>query len=126
MKFSRVIVNIMIILLLFFANVHTFAAVIRVPAEHPTIQAGINASINGDTVLVADGVYKGIGNVNIDFKGKQITLKSQNGPVVTIIDCKRKEKNKRIHIPQQRNQQLGIRWIHYNKWIASKWGWYIL
>ncbi|HXF48401.1 MAG TPA: hypothetical protein VNL73_03110 [Verrucomicrobiae bacterium] len=29
-----------------------FATIIRVPQDQPTIQAGINESMNGDTVLV--------------------------------------------------------------------------
>jgi parallel beta-helix repeat protein len=37
--------------------------------------------------LVADGTYIGEGNVNINFRGKQITVKSRNGAAVTIIDC---------------------------------------
>ncbi|MCG9126275.1 right-handed parallel beta-helix repeat-containing protein [Candidatus Poribacteria bacterium] len=63
-----------------------FSAVIQVPADQPTIQSGIDAAVNGDTVLVADGIYKGEGNVNIDFNGKKIIVKSQNGPKETIID----------------------------------------
>ncbi len=65
----------------------TFAATINVPADQPTIQAGIDTAQNGDTVLVDDGTYKGEGNVNIDFKGKMITVKSRNGADRTIIDC---------------------------------------
>ena len=33
------------------------ATVINVPGDYTTIQAGINASVEGDTVLVAQGNY---------------------------------------------------------------------
>ncbi|MFZ5518092.1 MAG: choice-of-anchor Q domain-containing protein [Candidatus Zhuqueibacterota bacterium] len=48
------------------------AGTIKVPGDQPTIQAGINAATNGDTVLVADGTYF----ENINFKGKAITVAS--------------------------------------------------
>jgi hypothetical protein len=60
---------------------------IHVPAEQPTIQAAINVSLNKDTILVANGVYTGAGNRNIDFQGKEVTVKSENGAAVTIVDC---------------------------------------
>ncbi len=55
---------------------------IHIPADQPTIQAGINAASNGDTVFVAPGTYF----ENIDFKGKAITVTSSAGPAITIID----------------------------------------
>lgn len=64
-----------------------FGATIHVPADYQTIQAAIDASLDGDTVLVADGRYKGEGNKNLDFKGKELTLQSENGPKKCIIDC---------------------------------------
>jgi Right handed beta helix region/Abnormal spindle-like microcephaly-assoc'd, ASPM-SPD-2-Hydin len=60
----------------------TSAKTIHVPADQPTIQAGINTASNGDTVLVSAGTYY----ENINFSGKAITVASASGPAATIID----------------------------------------
>jgi hypothetical protein len=67
------------------------ADTILVPADQPTIQAGIDAAVNGDTVLVADGTYTGDGNRDIDFLGKAITVRSEHGPERCIIDIQGSE-----------------------------------
>ncbi len=46
----------------------TSGETINVPADQPTIQAGINAASNGDKVLVAPGTY----SENINFPGRQL------------------------------------------------------
>jgi hypothetical protein len=58
-----------------------------VPAAYATIQAAIDAAANGDIVLIADGLYTGDGNRDIDFGGKAITVRSEKGPDGCIIDC---------------------------------------
>lgn len=47
-----------------------------------TIQEQIDAAVEGEIVLVYPGTYV----ENINFNGKNITLRSTNGPEVTIID----------------------------------------
>lgn len=67
------------------------AAVLHVPDEYATIQAGIDASVDGDTVMVAEGTYAGEGNRDIDFAGKGVVLLSEHGPALTVIDCEGSE-----------------------------------
>jgi hypothetical protein len=54
----------------------------HIPAEAPSIQAAIDASSDGDTLLVAPDTYF----ENLDLRGKAITLRSAEGPAVTILD----------------------------------------
>jgi predicted outer membrane repeat protein len=63
------------------------AAVIHVPADQPSITAGMIAADDGDTVLVADGTYTGPTNKNLNFWGKAILVRSENGAASCIIDC---------------------------------------
>ena len=57
--------------------------------DHPfdSMQEAIDVCYQGDTVIVLNGIYTGEGNRDIDFDGKAITVKSQNGPDMCIIDC---------------------------------------
>ncbi|MBC8379577.1 MAG: hypothetical protein H8E62_10420 [Planctomycetes bacterium] len=64
-----------------------FAGVINVPADYSTIQAAIDASVGGDTIIVSPGTYV----ENIYFGGKDIILTSTdptdpNVVSATIID----------------------------------------
>ena len=57
--------------------------------EHPfdAIQEGVNHAVNDDIVLVVDGTYAGPGNLRVEFGGRLITVRSENGPQNCIIDC---------------------------------------
>ena len=48
------------------------AIIINIPADQPTIQAGINVAVNTDTILVQPGTYV----ENINYNGKLITVAS--------------------------------------------------
>ncbi|MBK7140757.1 MAG: hypothetical protein IPH75_01605 [bacterium] len=49
------------------------AAIIHFPADHPTLQSAIDASVNGDTILVAPGHHY----ANVNLRSKRIVLASQ-------------------------------------------------
>lgn len=56
----------------FFISNYSFGQIINVPADQLTIQTAIDASVDGDTVLIADGTYY----ENINFSGKAIIVAS--------------------------------------------------
>lgn len=63
------------------------AATIAVPADQPTIQAGLDSAVSGDTVLVAGGVYLEA----LDFGGKAVVLRSESGPFQTTLQPRHAE-----------------------------------
>jgi len=52
-----------------------------------TIQEGIDASSDGDTIIVAAGTYTLGEEYSINFNGKRVLLMSESGPDVTIVDA---------------------------------------
>jgi hypothetical protein len=53
--------------------------------EYLTVFEGVDAASPGDTIVVAPGTYVGTSNRGIHVSG--VTLMSEGGPEVTIIDC---------------------------------------
>jgi hypothetical protein len=77
-----------------------------VPGVYPTIQAAIDDASDGDTILVADGRYTGEGNCDIDFHGKAITVRSENGPENCIVDCQFQGRGFDFHSGEDENSVL--------------------
>ncbi len=54
----------------------------------PTIQAALGAAAAGDTVLLADGIFTGDGNRDLDPLGKPLVIRGLSGQAeVCVIDC---------------------------------------
>src|SRR5438270_3390156 len=75
--------SVVVLITLFLSSLAWAGNTSRVPADQPTIQAGINAAVNGDIVLVSPGTYY----EQINFNGKAIKVTSSGGPQITIIDA---------------------------------------
>ncbi|MFC1573052.1 right-handed parallel beta-helix repeat-containing protein [Candidatus Eisenbacteria bacterium] len=53
-----------------------------------TIQAAIDASTGGEVIELCDAIFSGDGNRDLDFGGREITVRSLSGnPEACIIDC---------------------------------------
>jgi hypothetical protein len=76
---------------LFIFPVFAFSATLTVDqggtGDYLVIQQAIVAASVGDTVLVKDGVYTGLGNHTLDLMGKDIVVLSENGPANCEINC---------------------------------------
>jgi hypothetical protein len=56
--------------------------------DFPTIQAGIDAVVDGDSLDLVNGTFTGDGNWDITYQGKAILIRSSGGePDSCIIDC---------------------------------------
>lgn len=78
----RVITPMIISLVL---SITGFATTYYVPDDYGTLQGAIDASAHGDTIIARPGTYF----ENINFSGKAITLKSEQGSASTWIDGSR-------------------------------------
>ncbi|MBN1513493.1 MAG: right-handed parallel beta-helix repeat-containing protein [Phycisphaerae bacterium] len=73
-----------------------------VPAQYPTIQAAIDAALDGDEIVIADGLYRGPGNRDLDFLGKGITVRSAGGdPSRCVIDCEMRGRGFYFHTGEE-------------------------
>jgi hypothetical protein len=89
-------------LLIFFSLVLTSTPILAMThlvypggtVDYPNIQAALTAAADNDTVLLADGLFSGPGNRDLDFAGKAIVLVSVSGnPADCIIDAEGDESN---------------------------------
>lgn len=69
------------------ANAHTFHVDTYGFGDYRKIQEAIDVSSDGDVILVGPGIYAGELNRDLDFDGREITVRSITGSEDTIIHC---------------------------------------
>lgn len=75
--------RILLILSLFAVSVFS-QSTIHVPGDQPTIGMALYFAVSGDTILVGPGTYN---EFNLDFMGRNVTLRSTSGAAATTIDA---------------------------------------
>ena len=85
MKHSFGFAILCIVILLYSAS--GVASILHVPSGYASIKEAVNAAVEGDTVLIADGTYSGSGNRNVLLTEKNLVIESESGSAHCIIDC---------------------------------------
>lgn len=62
-----------------------FATEIHIPADYPSFSRAVEAAVDGDSIIAADGVYTGPENTGI-FIYKTLQIRSEHGPYNCILD----------------------------------------
>jgi hypothetical protein len=75
----KVICLLIFVLIVGVANADVYTLYPDGTGDFATIQDAITGSVSRDTILLADGIYSGTGNRDIDFQGKDLTLRSVSG-----------------------------------------------
>ena len=60
------------------ASADTHVVLANGSGDFPNVQAAIDAATGGDIIELGDGTFDGVGNRDIDFSGKAITIRSQS------------------------------------------------
>ena len=115
----RIVIQIVFACLMF--SFPGMCSTLYVPSQYPTIRDGIEAAVNGDSVVVADGIYTGYWNRNIRLHGKAITLMSENGSSNCIIDCEYSARGFKIYEDETAETVIkGFTVIHgFNEYAAG-------
>lgn len=74
------ILNLMLVPFLVTSASATTVTVAPSGGDYPNIAEAIAAVSDGDTILVAGGLYSGPNNTGLDFQGKSLALISRDGP----------------------------------------------
>ena len=88
--------------LLVSSEISVSAKTIRVPADYRHIQPALDAARYGDTVLVAPGRYDDNDDIDLDFKGKDLVLRSEEGADNTTIAPYRSGRGVHFHSGETR------------------------
>ena len=78
----------MLLALMLVADADVSAKTVSVPGEHVDLRSALldTTLTHGDTILVAPGIYTGPGNRDLQYEGKDLVVRSTDGPLSTILD----------------------------------------
>jgi hypothetical protein len=91
------------------------AADLLVPSQYSSIQAAINAAVDGDVVVIAPGTY----NETLSISDKSITVRSSAGATQTQID--RQGSSSVISISGSNDKTVNFEGLTITRWYEYSW-----